>query len=230
MKWWIISMLSCFLLFPLASQAQEPSDSLSSDSIDARLKRAEQRILRYEHRLERYEKFWNSLIPDFARIQYAGSVGLINAGLGWSYGKRDQWETDLMFGYLPKYDTENVKLTFTIRQSFIPWKCRLSDDWSISPLSCGLFVNTVFSDKFWTHEPSRYPGSYYRFSSRIRFHIFLGQRFTFHIEPSRRLLARSISFTYELSTCDLYMLSAVTNKYVGINDILSLSLGLKYDF
>ena len=58
----------------------------------------------YEYRMERYNQFWRSLIPNQARVQYAGSVGAANIGLGWHYGGRDKrlWETDFMFGFVPK--------------------------------------------------------------------------------------------------------------------------------
>ena len=39
---------------------------------------------------------------------------------------------------------------------------------------------TGFSDDFWTSEPERYPRGYYGFSTRIRTHIFLGQRVRFN--------------------------------------------------
>ena len=98
---------------------------------------------------------------------------------------------------------------------------------AVEPLACGMYFNTVFGDEFWTHEPERYPKGYYGFSSKVRIHVFLGQRLTYNIPPRWRLGARAVTFYYEISTCDLYVVSAFTNKYLKPKDYLSLSFGLK---
>ena len=90
-----------------------------------------------------------------------------------------------------------------------------------------MYFNTVFGDEFWVNEPDRSPKGYYGFSSKVRIHAFLGQRITYDIDPRRRFTAKSITFFYELSTCDLYIVSAFTNKYLKPRDYLSLSFGLK---
>ena len=100
-------------------------------------------------------------------------------------------------------------------------------NFSTEPLTCGLYFNTVFGNEFWVREPDRYPKGYYNFSSKIRSHIFLGQRLTYDIDPKQRHTAKAITVFYELSTCDLYLISAVTNRYLRPRDYLSLSFGLK---
>ena len=176
--------------------------------------------------------------PDFIRLQYAGSVGLVNAGVGWQYGRHHQWETDLMFGYIPRYHTDHRKATFTLRETYVPFTIPLLGTpssnkayFSFQPLSCGIFINSVLSSKFWGKEPSRYPngGDYYRFSSKIRFHIFVGQRYTCHIPDHHRSWIKSASLVWELSTCELYVVSKAVNKTLPFKDILSLSLGLKLE-
>ena len=56
---------------------------------------------RYDRRIHRYRKHWAALIPMQLVIQNAGNMGAISAGIGWNYGKRKQWETDLLFQRLP---------------------------------------------------------------------------------------------------------------------------------
>ncbi|MGN0309640.1 MAG: hypothetical protein ACI4C3_03495 [Bacteroides sp.] len=183
---------------------------------------------RYDRRIHRYRKHWYSLIPTYSKLQYAGNMGLLSLGFGWDYGKHNQWETDLLFGYLPKYDSDRSKITMTLKQNYIPWNITLGQGpFSFEPLSCGLYFNTVFGDEFWVSEPDRYPKGYYGFSSKIRTHIFLGQRITFEIPRKKRFMAKSITFFYELSSCDLYIVSAFTNGYLRPHDYLSLSFGLK---
>lgn len=185
-------------------------------------------INRYKKRVEGYQNLWESLMPTYTKLQYAGGMGLMNFGFGWSYGKNHQWETDVFLGFIPRYSSDNAKMTFTLKQNYIPWKIELNETFTFEPLECGLYFNTVFSDEFWTKEPDRYPKGYYNFSTRVRTHAFVGQRLRFNIPDKKRLFARSITAFYEISSCDLYIVSAFTN-HLNPNDYLRLSLGLKFD-
>lgn len=181
----------------------------------------------YGKRIENYHSSWNKLIPRYSKIHFAGSMGLLSFGLGWNYAKH--WETDLFLGFVPKYTTDRAKITFTLKQNYIPWNIKFKkSEFSIDPLSCGLYVNTVFGNDFWTKEPGKYPSGYYNFSTRIRFNIFIGQRITYHIKDSKRFFAKSITAYYELHTSDLYLVSAAGNRYLKPSDYLGLSLGLKF--
>ena len=182
----------------------------------------------YKKRVANYQQFWESLIPTYSKIQYAGGMGLINLGVGWSYGKNLQWETDAFLGFLPRYSSNKSKITMTLKQNFIPWRKELNQRLTFEPLTCGLYFNTVFSNEFWTKEPDRYPKGYYGFSTRVRTHIFVGQRLRFNIPDKKRFFSRSITAFYEISTCDLYVASAFTN-HLNPDDYLRLSFGLKFD-
>ena len=247
MKQLILSLLT---LLPLATFSQEQADTvviadtMKQDTIvvadtmeQDTVAKLNRRIEQYEKRIARSHRVWMALLPSFYRLQYAGSIGLVNLGVGWEYGKHRQWETDLMFGFVPKYDKDDAFVTFTLRQTYVPWTKGLyrtherdgGRHWfTWQPLSCGLFLNSVLSKDYWTKEPERYPDrDYYRFSSKIRFHLFVGQRYTIHIPKEKRFLAKECSFVWELSTCDLYVVSKFVNGSIPLKDILSLSLGLK---
>ena len=182
----------------------------------------------YEKRVKGYQELWQSLIPAYTKLQYAGGMGLINFGFGWSYGKNNRWETDAFFGFIPRYSSDNSKITMTLKQNFIPWQKPLNDAFTLEPLTCSLYFNTVFSDEFWTQEPDRYPKGYYGFSTRVRTHLSIGQRLRFHIPDKKRFFSRSITAFYEISTCDFYVVSAFTN-HLSPEDYLRLSFGLKFD-
>lgn len=216
MKWstfkFALSVGLMFLFFTPYVTAQQAPAELSS---------------RYDKRIHRYRSRWEKLIPTHTKIQFAGNMGLLSFGTGWDYGKKNQWETDIFLGFIPQYDSKRAKATMTLKQNYMPWSRNLGKGFSIEPLSCGLYFNTVFGDEFWVHEPERYPKGYYGFSSKVRAHIFLGQRITYDIDPQQRYTAKAVTFFYELSTCDLYLISAVTNRYLRPRDYLSLSFGLK---
>lgn len=183
---------------------------------------------RYDRRVTNYRRMWNFLIPTQFIVQYAGNMGVVSAGVGWNYGSRRQYETNLLFGYLPKFETERSKLTMTLKQNYIPWRIAIGSNFNAEPLSCGLYLNTVFGHEFWGREPRRYPDKYYQFlSTKVRVNAFVGQRITAVVPENRRKFVKNITVFYEVSTCDLYVRAMVQDGTVSLWDILSLSLGLK---
>lgn len=185
-------------------------------------------LSRYERRMKRYRSVWQSLQPSQFIMQNAGNMGLLSFGLGWNYGKRNQWETHLLFGWIPKYKGHSVRMTMTLKETYIPWNKRLGEEWRLEPLTVGLYANTVFGKAFWRSQPSRYPDKYYQFlSTRVRLNVFLGQRITVIIPNNKRKFVKSMTAFYELSTCDLYIRCMFQDSSVKLKDIVGLSLGLK---
>lgn len=182
---------------------------------------------RYDKRIHRYHKAWDKLIPTHAKIQFAGDMGLLSFGTGWDYGKRNQWETDILIGILPKYSTEDFKVTLTLKQNYIPWSIHAGKGFSIEPLACGFYFNSVLKGDFWSHMPERYPQKYYELPTKIRSHIFVGQRISYEIDKERRYRAKAIALFYELSTCDIYIISRIGNSSLRPKDYLRLSFGIK---
>ena len=186
-------------------------------------------LTRYDHRVHRYRSRWQSLIPTQTVMQFAGNMGLLSFGVGWEYGRRKQWETHLLFGFLPKYGSSRPKTTMTLKENFIPWSIYLKRGWSVEPLTVGLYFNTVFGDEFWKSQPARYPDSYYPFlSTKIRLNVFAGQHVELTLPHNRRKFVKSITAFYELSTCDLWIRALVQDSHVRLTDIFGLSLGLKF--
>lgn len=89
-------------------------------------------------------------------------------------------------------------------------------------------MNVISGSEFWNKEPGRYPGGhkgYYKFSSRTRFHLYVGQRLTF-LTPRASAL-RSITLYYELSINDLMIVSGVNNRTLEFSDVVHFSVGAK---
>lgn len=258
-KWWIFKgMIACWLLLTPAALRAEcdslPSAVCYASECDSLLSAAlftcecdglpiaavrvgsdsqptevhKERRLR-DPRVHRGYTSWERMLPTQAKVQYAGSIGIVAAGFGWDYGRRGEWETDFLFGLVPPYNSAKTKFTITLKESYVPWCIPCSRRISFEPFVCGLFLSSVVSESFWVKEPDRYPDGYYTFSIRIRSHIFMGQRFSCAINTHRadRKL-KGISIYYELSTCDLYLISRLSNKTMKTKDILSLSFGLKF--
>jgi len=169
-------------------------------------------------------------------IQNAGNMGIVSAGLGWSYGKRHQWECDLMLGYIPMHDSNRGKLTSTIKANYMPWEITLNPNgnwnkkgrWSFELLSTSLYINTVYGHEFWRSQPGRYPDKYYEFmSTKFRMNVAIGQRLTYEIPQHKRQHHKRITLFYEVGTCDLYIRSMFQTS-IPLKDILGLSFGAKF--
>lgn len=234
-------VISIFLFWMLAIKAILPSDSLDlSDSLKYFAKESQEvkgvyvhlsDSTDYDRRVRKYRKHWAGLIPTQSIIQNAGNMGVVSVGVGWNYGEHNQWETNVLFGFLPKYKSDRAKMTMTLKQTYIPWSIYVKKGWSVEPLSCGMYLNTVFGDEFWGRQPERYPHKYYEFlSTKMRANIFVGQRFTKIIPYNKRKAIKSITAFYEVSTCDIYLRSMIVDNYLSLWDIVGLSFGLKFQF
>lgn len=196
-----------------------PADTAGSGSL----------LTRYDYRVHRYRQRWQSMIPTQSVIQFAGNMGLLSFGVGWEYGRHKQWETHLLFGFLPRYGSDRPKMTMTLKENFIPWSIYIRRGWAVEPLAVGVYFNTVFGPEFWRSQPTRYPDSYYPFlSTKVRVNVFAGQRLELELPSNRRKFVKSVTAFYELSTCDLYLRALVQDGKVSLCDIFGLSLGLKF--
>ncbi len=200
-------IIALLLLFPLATFGQE---------VDARP------LDRREHR---GREGWARIIPTHLKVQYAGSMGFLSAGWGWDYGKQCRWESDMLIGYLPRFEGERGYMTFTLKQNYIPWSLYASDQFSFEPLYGGIYLNTIVGEEFWGQAPDRYPSGYYWFSTRMRVHLFAGCSATWH--PRGEGWLKGMSLYFEVNTSDLYIVRKVDNDYLRASDIIGFSLGLK---
>lgn len=224
MRWFIIKL--AFGLGLLLAGVDGRAEGVDSARVARRTERFERRVVRFEQRRENYRSAWANALPKYQVAQFAGSIGAFSLGMGWDYGKGKRWETEFLFGYLPRFSSDEGKVTFTLRENYVPWQMRLKGRWSYKPLAVSLGLNTVLDDNFWVREPEKYPAPYYKFSTRIRFLLFFGQRFSVDLDED--MWFKRLEFFYALGTCDLYVISAFTNRCVRPRDILSFSVGVKF--
>ena len=169
----------------------------------------------------------SKLIPNQFKLQYAGSMGLVSSGFGWNYGKNNSWETDIMVGYVPKYMTDKAKVCITIKENYIPWKMQVRNSaFSLEPLTSSIYINTISGEEFWLKEPDKYPKPYYRFSTKVRFNISVGQQISYKTPASMKTRIKSASAFYEISSSDLYLVSAIRDSHLKPTHYLRLSLGV----
>lgn len=235
MKWLSFKSIGAAAMLGLmpsqSARAVELAESVAADSVKHdTLVYQNGALSRYDRNVLRYRRHWDLLIPTSGIIQTCGNMGIVSLGIGWEYGKHSQWETQLLLGFIPRFDSSNSKMTLTLKENYIPWRCSLGRRWSFEPLECSVYFNTVFGHDFWTKQPTKYESGYYPFSTRIRPNLALGERFKYVVPRNKRKYIKSITMFYELGTNDIYFMRFYRNGNAGFWDVFGLSLGVKLQY
>lgn len=176
-------------------------------------------------------RWWKRLIPDHAKLQYAGSIGMFSTGPGWTYGRKKQWETDILLGFVPKFESDKAKFVLTLKETYLPWLIRVKEsDWLVQPLTASFFASSVWGGNFWTFAPDRYPSGYWGFTTRVRLNLSMGERVMFDVPERWNWCIESLSAYYELGVNDLDIATFFGDKSIKFRKILSLSFGVKATF
>lgn len=210
-------LLGLMLLLPEYLVAQE-TDTLKQRQ---RVQVATDRHLTY---VDHYRKGWAHLLPNLFISQYAGNIGTVSVGTGWSYGKHDRHETHLLLGYLSRHDIGSDQMALTLRQQYIPWKIGFNTSFSCNPFIIDASLNTIFSDQFWYREPIHH--DYYSFPSKLRFHLGVGGRINYAHLYRYGINDSRLSFYYQLSTYDLAVISYVRSSHIPLKELFTLGIGI----
>lgn len=168
------------------------------------------------------------LLPDYAKVQFAGSMGMFSAGVGYHLFK-EKFELDLMAGFLPQAYSRDELQVITLRVSSRIWQLRSMGDWTITPLTAGLFVTYTHGGKFSSALPRHYPDGYYWWSEAVRPNIFIGGRVTKRFTNNESL--PKLTFYYEIGTNELKLVSyALNTETLSPFQILHAGVGVKLHF
>jgi len=163
--------------------------------------------------------------PDHIKIQYAGGMGFISIGAGYST-KKQKLEGDLYYGYLPESIGGVSIHSISGKVAWIPIHSVSIKKYQVEPLMTGLIVNYNFGKQYFSFDPPYYPYRYYSFPTAIHSALFLGSRIGYNF-PTQSYVKR-ISVYYEILSFDREILSFVSNtKSLKITDIVTLALGVK---
>lgn len=167
---------------------------------------------------------YDCLLPDYVKLQYAGGIGFLSAGVGYTF-VHQRIDATFFYGYVPKGiaidDLSSVSLQFTAKLVRI----RLSENYQLLPLNFGWFIHHTFGSEYWIKLPSHYPPEYYWWSPGRNAGIFVGgelkTKWLAHKTP-----ASGIAIYARIGTRGLYLASKVGNSSIPITDIIELGFGI----
>jgi hypothetical protein len=172
------------------------------------------------------ERKW--YVPDYISAQYAGSIGVAAAGIGYDVLK-GKGNIDILVGYLPGFTGSKSHETTTLKFTFKPFTTELNSFISLYPLNTGAYLCYTYGLEFYTTLPSWYPDGYYWWSESIRLNIFIGggAKITMKGKAARK----SLTPYYEIGTNELKLISYVKNaSTLPLWEILHVGIGVRYHF
>jgi hypothetical protein len=166
--------------------------------------------------------------PDHVVIQFAGNIGFLSAGPGYSFA-RDKMDVEALFGYVPGFESKAGIHIITGKLSYRPWKIKLKNDYLLEPVKVGSGISYSAGPQFHTTWPGRYPDGYYWWTTSVRFTPFLGPTLSRKVGNANSLIKR-VQVYAELGTNDLALVSFTTNTKLGFTEIWNIALGTRLVF
>ena len=165
------------------------------------------------------ERRW--FVPDYTKIQFAGNTGFLSVGVGYlCFGEKLQ--LDVSYGYVPAF-IGGVNIHTISQKSSIALKTfKLSENVTLSP-TAAVGVNIVLGEKYLVLLSDKYPDGYY-WPVALHFAPCIGARVHKQLHGLSKI--KGLDIYFELGTIDYYIRDFVKSDYVGLTDILNVSIGV----
>jgi len=163
-------------------------------------------------------------LPDYTKIQFAGNIGLLSAGIGYQFFN-DAFNTELIYGYVPKAYAHTQIHTITSKNIFPLWSLHNSN-LIFSPY-LGMTLSFETGNNTFVKLPSQYPSGYY---STNAFHLcMLGGVSAYH-SFNRKGVFKGFAFYAEVVAVDSFLWYKLNSNHIRMSQIFSLSLGINFYF
>jgi len=170
--------------------------------------------------------FVRKLIPDYMKLQFAGGIGFISTGVGYTFFK-EKLDVSLFYSYIPSSmtvdDLHSISLQFTAKFLKIP----INKDIVAYPLNIGMFAHHTFENEFWIKQPDKYSKGYYWWYPGINAGFFLGGEIKTKF-LANKTPASGTAFYIRVGTRGLYVASKAGNTTIPLKDIIELGFGVAF--
>lgn len=164
-------------------------------------------------------------IPDYAKVQFAGNIGLLSVGFGYQF-INNRLYSEILYGYVPASISKAEKIhTITLKNTFPILKKEIKAI-TLSPIT-GFTASFETGNNSFLKLPDKYPKGYYS-TNAFHFTLFIGAKIYKDIINPK--IINGIDFYFEVGTVDTYLWYAILSKEVKINQILSSAIGINLYF
>ncbi len=167
------------------------------------------------------------LIPDHLKFQYAGNMGFISIGTGYSI-LGGHVHSDVFYGYAPISRCGEHIHQITWKNTVLPGSIRLSKRIQWTPVAAGAHLSCKVGNnnrETWVILPNRYPKNYYP-PTAVHLLLTVGTCFDYRIPGS----SRRAGMFLEAGTTALYLRNWLRERHVSLHDILNVSCGIRRPF
>ena len=164
-------------------------------------------------------------LPDYMKIQYAGNIGFMSVGPGYEWW-REIAQTDILYGYVPKYKGNAIIHTFTLKNTFRLYQFKINQKYNISP-TIGFSVSLEPGKNSYLRVPDKYPDGYYS-TNGIYGGLNVGLKSRVGLNEKRYF--SSVEAYVELNTIAEYVYYNIIAQEDWEDDILSVALGFNFYF
>lgn len=210
----VLAAASLLLALSRVGHAQEPRDSAEQPRDSAEQPRDRDRLGWY--------------VPDYARLQTGGYLGMLGVGLGYAaFG--DRLNVSLLYGHTPADQAGHAVNEAKLSLDYRPLELRFGR-FRLVPASLGAGLMYAFGREYFTVVPARYrriDTNYYP-PTTLHWMVQLGLELDY--APERGPFERHGLF-YEVVTLDSYAVSLIENpKRVRVIDVLASTVGYRVAF
>lgn len=164
-------------------------------------------------------------VPDHLPVQFAGNIGFLSAGLGYT-SNHENYQLNLLYGYVPASVGLVDVHTITIKNVFPLTRYSLKSNTAFIPyLGLGLTVE-VGGNAFFKN-PSGFPEGYYDFPKNLHIVAFGGAKFQELLMRDFAFI-RGVEFFAEAGTIDAYLWYKSMSSQIKFKNIFSLALGANF--
>ena len=163
-------------------------------------------------------------LPDYVKLQYAGGIGFMSIGVGYTFIK-NRLDVTMFYGYVPKAfsitDLHSISLQLTGKLL----KFDINKNIQILPLNFGWYAHHTFGEEFWITLPDKYSKGYYWWSPGRNAGIFIGGEIKTKLFATK-MPASGTAFYARIGSRGLYLASKFGNSSIPLKDILELGFGI----
>ncbi len=168
----------------------------------------------------------NKFLPNNVKLQYAGGIGLMSVGIGYTFLKQ-RLDVTLFYGYVPKIFSVSSLHSVSLQTTLKLIKIKVNKNIEILPLNFGWYLHHTFNKEFWLKQPNYYPKGYYWWSPGRNAGIFFSNEIRTKLF-SNNMPASGIAFYFRVGTRGLYISSIWNNSTIPLKDILELGFGIVF--
>lgn len=161
-------------------------------------------------------------VPHFIPVQFAGNIGFLSAGIGYST-RVHNYHVSLLYGYVPKSMAHTYIHTIALKNTFPIMRYALKNNQILVPY-VGLGASVELSGNSFFRQPARFPESYYDFPKNIHALVYVGAKVQ-HLFQDPAIGIRGVEFFGEAGTIDLYIWYKTMSQEIKLNEIFTLALG-----